>query len=268
MQAVARTAQVLWVLTHADRSLGVREIAVGANIPKSATHRILETLIEAGFVSHQPGEQGYRLAPTVAASGLRALGALRAVALPELSAVLDVTSETVLLSLRSGTEQVHVEQVRSPLGPRPAVPMGSRIPLYAGASGRAILASFAPADLDRFLCSVQLVKLTPRTITNVECLRHALDVVRQRGYAASVGEHNPVLAAVSSPLFDRRQVVGAITICGPTDRFAAAQVKQFGPLVREAAERVSGGLGPRVKRPWHQMPRLPIRSPAAAFGGR
>ena len=73
-----------------------------------------------------------------------------------------------------------------------------------------------------------LQPLTASTITVAEELSRELALIRERGYAASLGERQEGSASIAAPVVDRHgEVVAAIGVCGPIDRFA--------PIVEPAA---------------------------------
>ena len=61
MQTVERAMNVLSVIASENKRLGVTEIARFLDLPKSAVHRTLGTLVEGGFV--EKDEAGRRILP-------------------------------------------------------------------------------------------------------------------------------------------------------------------------------------------------------------
>jgi DNA-binding IclR family transcriptional regulator len=68
--------------------------------------------------------------------------------------------------------------------------------------------------------------------------------------ARSMGERDPVCAAVASPVFDSDgDVLGVISLSGPKDRFTPATIKKMSELVQAASAQVTitmGGRWPKV----------------------
>lgn len=237
---------VLLAFTRGDRALGVSEIARRLDLPKSAVHRILGSLLKTGFVEKEEPGARYRLGPRAIDLGMVAMGAadVRAVALPVMQELSRQTEETVTLSMLIGRERVYVGQVEGPKTVRMTVKVGARFPLYAGASGRAILSALPQAERDVYLDSVALKALTPDTITSRRHLENEIRRVREAGYASSAGERDPWAAAVAAPLVTSRgRVLGSISVCGPRQRFGAAEVEEYGRAVARAAARLSEQIG-------------------------
>ena len=246
MQTVERALAVLLAFTEGDRVLGVSDLARSLGLPKSAVHRVLATLVKVGFVERDEPTGRYRLGPRAIDLGMVAMGTadIRAMALPIMQELSRRTSETVTLSMLVGRERVYVSQVEGPNTIRMTVRVGARYPLYAGASGRAILAALPAAERDAYLASTELKALTEDTITAVPRLLKEVSRVQELGYAQSAGERDPWAAAVAAPLVTSRgRVVGSISVCGPRQRFGPDEVRTYGGAVVEAAAALSAGIG-------------------------
>jgi DNA-binding IclR family transcriptional regulator len=246
MESVERVSNVLLAFASGERDLGVSEIARRLHLPKSAVHRTLTALCRTGLVRRDPSSPRYSLGPRAIELSLAAMGHgdVRAAALPIMRDMTSRTRETTTLSLLAGDERFYAAQVESPQDVRMTIEPGRRCPLYAGASGRAILAFFEEARLDDYLARTALRALTDATITDAGRLMRELEKVRADGYAASSGERDPWAAAVAAPIFARGgQVIGSISVCGPRGRVGEAEVRSHGAAVREAAANLSHQLG-------------------------
>lgn len=68
--------------------------------------------------------------------------------------------------------------------------------------------------------------------------------------ATSMGERDPVCAAVASPVFDLDgDVLGVISLSGPKERFTPAAIKKMSKLVQAASARVTATIGGQWPRP-------------------
>lgn len=244
--AVERAARVLLALAEADVGR-VTEIARRVGLPKSTVHRMLASLTRAGLAMQDGDRSEYRLGPHAVSLGLSAIGTpdLRTRALPVMVELRELTAETVTLSLRVGFERLYIAQIESLQDVRMAVELGRRYPLYAGASGKAILAFLPPPQLDEYLSRTELEALTPATMTSVRALQDGLRQVRERGYASSQGERDPWAASVAAPIRDAAgRAIGSLSICGPLTRFDAERFAELGPLVVRAAHQLSSTAEP------------------------
>ena len=84
----------------------------------------------------------------------------------------------------------------------------------------------------------------PKTIVDRKTLELSISHVANVGAAASFGERQPGAASVAAPLLGNDgHAVGAVSACGPVDRFDEAAVERLLPLVRSAAHEVSSRIG-------------------------
>jgi DNA-binding IclR family transcriptional regulator len=226
--------------------IGVRDVAAELGCSRSSAYRVIRTLQDRNWIGEStPG--AYELGGFALVLGTRALQrlSLRDIALPSMRRLAERSEETVTVSVLVGTERVCVDQLESPRQVRMTVELGRPYPLYAGASGKAILSAMDDASLDQYLTRVRLARLTPKTPTSREALRASLERARALGYVVTTAERDPEAYSVAAPLRGRAGVIGSIAICGPVSRFTPAESTRFGLLVREAAAEISATLGAR-----------------------
>jgi DNA-binding IclR family transcriptional regulator len=217
-------------------------------LPKSVVHRTLEGLMAAGLILRDPETSRYRLGPRALDLGFAGVGApgMQTLALPLMEKLSARTQETATLSYLVEVERVYVAQVEGPQAVKMTIGIGHRAPLYAGASGRAILSAFPKEELERYLERTRLDQLTGSTIGDVSLLRSTLEESRQRGYATSFGERDPWAAAVAAPICTAiGHPIGSMSVCGPLARFEASPVDDYGKAVCEAAAALSALLAGR-----------------------
>jgi IclR family pca regulon transcriptional regulator len=120
--------------------------------------------------------------------------------------------------------------------------IGSRLPAYCTALGRAFLAHIPDAALSAYLDAVTLAPLTPNTKTSPAALRGALQEVRVRGFALVDQELEMGFRSIAVPVFDARgQVVLAINISVPTARMGSAEIiEAFVPILLAAQQDLRG----------------------------
>jgi len=246
-----RVADVLLLFLGEDDDLGVTQIARALDQSKAVIHRVLQSMLSRQLLVQDPATRSYRLGPGAAALGARALRDcdLRVVAEPILRDLRDQTEETTTLSQRMGLDRAYIVQFPSPQEIKMLVEIGRRFPLHAGSSSKVILSYLDEPDVGTVVQGA-LERLTPNTVIDPQDLLRELQVAKERGYAVSRGERQPGAGAVAAPVFDHAdRVIGAISVCGPQQRFDEKTVVRLIPLVCDAAQRISEGMGwqPRVK---------------------
>ena len=134
--------------------------------------------------------------------------------------LLSKTRETVHLNVIQNMERVCIDHIESPRHLKATMPVGSRSPLYAGASSKCLLA-FSPTEFkDRYLKRVKLKPVTESTITDSRKLYAELSLIGRQGYASSLGERNPGLGSLSAPVRDHRgMLLASISLAIPEIRY-------------------------------------------------
>jgi IclR family acetate operon transcriptional repressor len=239
---------LLLFASHLGPDLGVTEIGVELGLPKAAVHRILAALRSRGLIMLDETTRRYSLGPSVLSLGLAYLDRLdiRTEARPELSWLSAESNETATLSVRVGDERMYVDQVLPDREVRMEVTPGIRYPLHAGASSKAFLAFLSDTEVERYLTSGPLRRLTERTITSPRGLRTELAAIRRAGYATSDGERQVGAAAAAAPVFDHNgQPIAVISVSGPRERFLD-ELPQCSQLLLQATARISARMGYRT----------------------
>jgi DNA-binding IclR family transcriptional regulator len=164
---------------------------------------------------------------------------------PILHELVEATRETSTLSIRSGWTRVYIDQETPPTDIRMSVQLGHPYPLHAGSSSKALLAFLDPEEQEAYLATGPLERRTASTITDPETLREELRLVRERGYARSLGERQDDAASVAAPVLDHRgRPIAAVSVCGPLKRFEP-KIDDAASALLDAVRRLSGLMGHR-----------------------
>jgi DNA-binding IclR family transcriptional regulator len=119
-------------------------------------------------------------------------------------------------------------------------------PAFCTAEGLAMLA-FQPTTLVDAIISEGLKARTPKTRTDPNELRAALEEVRVRGYAVEDELSEEGMRAVAAPVRNSAgDVVAAIGVAGPTQRLSDAVLADVVPKVVHAASTISARIGYRL----------------------
>ncbi len=240
-QAVVRAITILKTLARAGDGLGLGELSAAMQLNKPAIFRLLGALETEGMVVRNPAGTAYSLGPEVIALGDAELGAvdLRTAAHDELVALVHETGETATLEVLTGTEVLIISELQGHFLLGSAPELGMRWPAYATSSGKVLLALTHPAPE-----TGELLKRTSRTIVSHRMLQRELEQVRLDGYATACDELEPGFSAAAAPIRNHLgDVVGALSINGPTVRLSTRRLKTLAIALRAASDRVSQRLG-------------------------
>jgi IclR family pca regulon transcriptional regulator len=148
------------------------------------------------------------------------------------------------VSVLDGDDIVYVARVPVSRIMTVAINVGTRFPAYATSMGRVLLAGLPEAELDEYLATVRLDRLSSHTITSTDALRAELDRVRRQGWAMVDQELEEGLRAVAAPLRDRAgRVVAAVNLSAHASRASGDTARrQLVPPLLETAARIEADL--------------------------
>jgi DNA-binding IclR family transcriptional regulator len=118
------------------------------------------------------------------------------------------------------------------------------LPIYAGASGLAILAFLDDEERQEVVRETGLRPVTDRTITDATILEERVARIRQRGYAISRGERIPGAVGLAAPIFGSNQrVLGDVCVTIPEARFYETNEAWLGRRLMSCATTISSEMG-------------------------
>lgn len=241
---------LLEVLAHAERPLGVTELATRIGIGKSNVHRLLQALVELGYVRRDAESGGYAASIRLWELGSAVLANLdlRRAAQSWMDWLLERTRETVHLSVLDGDEVVYVHKLDSPEPVRAYSQIGGRAPAYCVATGKAMLAWIDPGALQAL--SRRLQAWSNRTLTDPAEFLREMERIRNSGYAVNRGEWRESVGGIAAPVRDPgARVIAAVGLSGPIERLRPATLKALSADVIRAAEGVGAVLAGRDRPP-------------------
>lgn len=240
--AVERAADLLFLIAERGEA-SLTELAREIGSSGSAVHRILMALKKKGLVQQAEENGPYALSWSILAltQRLTAEADLRTIARPYMVALRDQTEETVALNVRSGFQRVCIDRVEGTHEVRWHQEIGRVSPLYAGATGRALLAYFSPAELKLFFQTTKLRKLTPYTTVKRTDVISELAEIRRQGYAIGSQDRTIGVAAIAVPIFDSSgRAQATLTVAGPSERCSPERLKDWVEPLTAATSAISG----------------------------
>jgi DNA-binding IclR family transcriptional regulator len=249
LRTVNRALDVLLRFDEEHPEWSVAELSQALGLHRSIVYRVLRTFEQRGVVtrSHPGGRYRLGLKLVELANVVLASMDLRQVAHPVMERLVRETGESAFLTVVSEDESVCIHRIESSQRVRVTLTIGGRYPLYAGASDKLLLAYLPPEGIDKVIAR-GLKQLTPDTITGPDRLREDLAKTRRQGWAFSVGELTPGVAAVAAPLRDSNgDVVAALSIGGLASRFGENRLQTLIEITCQAAEEGSHQL-----MTWHK----------------
>ena len=116
-----------------------------------------------------------------------------------MKSLLDQFDETVCLIEPRGLDRICVEVLETRKELRVVAELGRVQPIYSGASGRVLLASLPENEMLAILDQIDLLPLTPQSVTDRAQYLNELSLARKQGYAYAADQVIVGSAGVSAP---------------------------------------------------------------------
>jgi DNA-binding IclR family transcriptional regulator len=210
--AVDRAISIIESFHAGEASLSLQSLAGRTGLNKATIIRLIASLERSGCMmrlSH--GE--YALGPTLLRYGSLYQSSFHLAdhLLPVLRRLVRDSGETAAFFVRDGDQRVCLHRVESNSALRLHLKEGERHPLLPGGTGRVMLA-----------------------FTNKEGA--AFDAIRDDHYVVNIGEREPEISSVAAPVLRAGgELVGAISLTGPTGKFADGNAARLVRLLLPAA---------------------------------
>jgi DNA-binding IclR family transcriptional regulator len=226
--------------------MGVTQLAERLGTAKSTVHRMLTTLEAQNWVRQSDVTDLYELTWKpfeIGARLVRSKGLGEQIAYV-LRQVADESGESAKLGVWERQEIVVIYKVDAGESFRMDLHVGTRLPAYCTAVGKALLAALDERELEAYLVGRDLKPFTRNSIVDPVSLREDLAATRQRGYAVDCGEHHDDVNCVAAPVRDcMGRPVASLSISGPASRLPPEEIARLGQLVLEAARKLSAMYG-------------------------
>jgi DNA-binding IclR family transcriptional regulator len=216
------------------------DISQGTELPKSTTHRLLDTLARQHFVEAGPRAGTYRLGLRAATVGNMAIRTRR----PRqdvhdiLRRAVDELGESIGLSVREETSVVIVDKVVSPRPLHWNLGVGASLPAHCSASGKVMLSGLSDEAIVALYAGHELTHTTPKAVATIEELLERVGTVREQGYALDDEELERGLRCVAVPVRGTSgRLVYSLGLSAPASRLDTDDLEgMVGSLQRAAGE--------------------------------
>ena len=246
INALDRALDVMILLYHEKREMGVTEISKELGVYKSTIHRTLYTLENKGFVNQNKENGKYWLGTKLYAIGM-VVGekfSIKELVKPYTKELNKEFNEVVNVSILEEKSDdcprsivIHIESGSNQLqSVNPTV--GSSCECYCSAVGKCLMA-YNDINYNRFK-NIEITKYTETTIDNWDEMNKVLEKIRENGYAIDNEELEHGLTCIGAPILDKNnKAIAAISLSGPTARMKSGDFDYKIKRVIETAKKIS-----------------------------
>jgi DNA-binding IclR family transcriptional regulator len=250
VSSLAKGLRIMELLA-ANGEMSASGMADQLETSRAASHRFLSTLRDLGYVE-KTAENRFRLTFKVVELGMCKLDSfeIRHTAHPFMQELAFAFGETVNLGHWDNGAIVHLDKINSTEILRLDVGMGALAPAYCTALGKAMLAFMSERLRDAYIDSVEMVPMSPNTITTADMLIAELEKIRRCGYAIDNEELTIGLRCVAAPVFDYTGTASyAVSVSAPTLRMPEEKIDaiktRLVPICRQLSKQIGA---PEPKR--------------------
>jgi len=239
--SVKKAFAILSAISASKNGMGVSDLAKKLKMAKSTVHGMTSALEELGAVMRDPSSKKYKLGFTLLEIGRSAYSRidLETSARPVTEQLMQKTRTSVFLGILNWDQVTILDIVESRQDLHITAPVGSTVPLFAGAVGKVFLASMPEEQAFKMVKSKGLPRFTDKSIVDADSYFNELQHVRNRGYAVDDEEYILGVRAVASPLTGLGQLRAAIWAVGFKANLDDRRMQTLAEEVLRAARDIS-----------------------------
>lgn len=248
--SVVKATRILESFDRESPELSIQELVKRCGYTRTTTYRILDTLELTGWIERTTAGD-YKMTLRVFELASSVLGSfdLRTEASHVMSDLAARYDENVYLVVPDGARAVCLDLIESSRPVRVmSLSVGRSLPLFIGGAPLALLAELEDTFLPRVLATGPLATPLGQPVTE-EHLRAVLAETRARGYAVSIEDVTPGVAALGACIFDRSgRPVAALSFGGFLANFEPPRRDDLAGALVEGARTISQRLGFQGRR--------------------
>ena len=238
VSSITRVLEIIEAVSYASKPLSPLELSQELDIPKPTIHRLIQNLVDEGFVSVDigggiiPGKRVRNLG--VELWQQRLFFNERQMILQKL---VDDLKETCGIGVPYQMKMVYTNRAQTTLPIQIYLPVGAKSPMWCTATGKLYLSQLSSASRDKILQALPLDKFTKNTITDIDALNAELDRIAETGIGIDNEEFISEMVAIAIPIRDRKsRYLASLYLHAPTIRVSLDDLLAHVPRLQKAAE--------------------------------
>jgi len=153
--------------------------------------------------------------------------------------LMEKTQESVFLGVRNGKHVTVLDIVESMQDLKITSPIGTTIPLMAGATGKVFMSLMEENQVAGIIKSKGLHKYTENTITDPDLYLKEIMSVKEKGYAIDNEEYISGVSAVAAPVAGKGHLKSAVWVVGFKASIDEDKLKALAKETKDTAELIS-----------------------------
>ena len=235
---------ILNAIAKSSHGLTISEIASLLDISKGTVHGISAALEEQGAVIRHSGSKRYNIGMTLLELGKAAHGRVdfKKIARPIMEELMEQCQESVFLGIQNNDRVTIIDIVESRKDFKITSPIGTALPLLAGAIGKLFLSRMEQEKLQDFLKGNPLRQFTPNTIVDIEQYISELKKVKKNGFAYDDEEFISGVRAVAASINRQGVYIPAIWVVGFKAAMTSSKIPSIIAQTKAAAAKINSKM--------------------------
>jgi DNA-binding IclR family transcriptional regulator len=251
VKSASRAIDILESLAAGSQGLSHASLADRLAIPRSSLTGLLDVLVARNFVEWDPATRHYFVGFAALRLGQSYLGGLDLVqcARPLLAQLSEEIGEACALTVRRKNMILVVAKIDDPNPYRPSLSLqlGHTGPLYASASGKAMLATEGESAIAAYLTSIDTMPTDPERKLDAQALRQDLETAMDTGFGWSRGEMFENIVAVGVAIRgSSEEVIAGISVSLPQERNTPELLMKIEVALKICAQSLSVKMGAEI----------------------
>ena len=238
---VTKAFRILSAVAETTDGMGISEISRNLDISKSTVHGITTALEGQGALIKDPVSKRYNIGYALIELGKKAYSKvnLKEIARPFITKLMKRCNESVFLGIRNRENVIIIDVVESSKDYKITSPVGTIIPLLAGAVGKIFMSEMSKNEVIEFIANEGLTKFTEKTIVNIDDYLKELSRVKKLGFAMDDEEYLPGVRAVAAPIKSNGLYLTSVWVVGFKSSMKDDVLKKITDQVIATAEKIS-----------------------------
>lgn len=220
------------------------EIAKRLDLSKSTVFNIVHTLMDLHVLEcHDARKLNFGPRLHILGKAASSRSDLIRIVHPFLKQISAASNFSAFLGVRFDLKAVIIDKVDAAVDIKISSEVGMRLPLLAGAGGKALLSLLLDSSLDRILAENELKKFTPHSVVDVNDYKKAVLNVRDEGIAYDQEEYIEGIVALSVPIKgDSRDLEAAIWAIGLRAQASDEKLVELSKLLKQVVIGINSRL--------------------------
>lgn len=238
VSSITRVLEIIEAVSYASKPLSPLELSQELDIPKPTIHRLIQNLVDEGFVTVDiggriiPGKRVRNL--SVELRQHRQFFNERQLILYKL---VDEIKETCGIAIPYHMDMIYTNRAKTSLPLQIYLPVGAKSPMWCTATGKLYLSRLSTSSRHKILQGLPLDKFTKNTITDIDALNTELDRIAETGIGIDNEEFISEMVAISVPILDKKsRYLASLYLHAPTIRVSLDELLTHAPRLQQAAQ--------------------------------